>query len=176
MLNQDGEQNMLSWYAVRTKPHQEKQAELSIKRNGIECFLPMLKENKIVRRLKRTVVAPLFPGYLFVRIDLAEQSRAVAYARGVHSIVRFGSQAAEVDAAVIEAIESKMASGFAGKKHCGFRPGQIVKVEEGPLGGLEAVFVYEMPGKDRAMLLLHSLAFHARVVTDINQLSSWQAA
>jgi len=166
----------MRWYVVRTKPHQEKQAELSIRRCGIECFSPLLKENKIVRRVRKTVIGPLFPGYLFVRIDLAEQYRAVTYARGVHSIVHFGSQVAEVDAAVIDAIKSKTASSYVVEMRCGFKPGQLVRVEEGPLGGLAAVFVCEMPGKDRAMLLLQSLAFHARVVVNIEQLSPWVAA
>jgi transcriptional antiterminator RfaH len=164
------------WYAVRTKPHQEKQSELSIKLCGIECFLPLMKENKIVRRVRKTVVGPLFPGYLFVRIDVAEQYRAVTYARGVRTIVMFGSKPAEVDPSVIDAIKNRMTSSYIMETRREFRCGQTVKIGDGPLGGLEAVFMYEMPGKDRAMLLLKTMAFHAKVVVNIEQLSSWVVA
>lgn len=72
----------MPWYAVSTKPHQEKQAEAHIKQWGIECLLPLLKVSKVIRRTRKTVIQPLFPGYLFARFDLARHYRAVSYATG----------------------------------------------------------------------------------------------
>jgi len=160
----------MPWYAVSTKPHQEKQAELHIKQCGIECFLPLLKENKIIRRTRRTVVGPLFPGYLFSRFDLKEHYRAVNYAKGVRKIVEFGSKPEEVDVALIDAIKAKLNNGHVMQQPENWRHGQVVQIQDGPLGGLEAVFVQEMPGQQRAILLLRTLGFHARVVLNIEQL------
>ena len=67
----------MHWYAVSTKPHQEKQAELHINQCGIECFLPLLKESKIIRRTRKTVIESLFPGYLFAQFELERHYRAV---------------------------------------------------------------------------------------------------
>jgi len=168
----------MRWYVVSTKPNHEKQAEQNIRRMGVECFLPLLQEEKIVRRKIRTVISPLFPGYLFVRINLSEHYRAVTYARGVRKIVEFGSSPAEVDNTMIDAIKSRMAH----SKVCvlerpkELRSGQLVQIKDGPLVGLEAVFVREMPGQQRAMVLLHTLSLQARAVINIHQLAPYVAA
>ena len=159
----------MQWFAVSTKPHQEKQAELHIIECGLECFLPLLKESKIIRRMRKTVIAPLFPGYLFARFDLMEHYRAVSYARGVRKIVEFGSNPAEVDVALIDAIKGKLDNGCVTQKPESWKHGQVVQIKDGPMGGLEAVFVREIPGQKRAILLLRTLAFHARVVLEIDQ-------
>ena len=159
----------MQWYAVNAKPHQEKQAELHIKQCGVECFLPLLKESKIIRRMRKTVIGPLFPGYMFARFDLTEDYRAVSYARGVRNIVEFGSKPAEVDVALIDSIKAKLNNGHVMQTPESWKHGQVVQIQDGPLGGLEAMFVQEIPGQKRAILLLRTLAFHARVVLKIDQ-------
>ena len=168
----------MHWYAVSTKPNHEKQVEQNIRRWGVECFLPLLQESKIIRRTKRTVISPLFPGYLFVRINLAEHYRTVTYARGVRKMVEFGSNPAEIDKGVIDAIKSKVADAHAYvmEKPKDLGSGQIVQIKDGPLVGIEAVFMREMPGQQRAMVLLHTLAFQARAVVNIDQLALYVAA
>lgn len=168
----------MGWYVVSTKPNHEKQAERNIERMGFECFLPRLQEEKIIRRQRKTVSAPLFPGYLFVRINLSEHCRGVMYARGVRKLVEFGSKPVQVDVAVIDAIKSRMTDSkmhlLQGLKQ--LRNGQLVQIKAGPLVGLDAVFVREMPGRQRAMVLLHTLALHARAEVDIDKLSPSVAA
>jgi transcriptional antiterminator RfaH len=168
----------MGWYVVSTKPNHEQQAEQTIERMGVECFLPLLQEAKIVRCQRRTVSVPLFPGYLFVRINLPQHYRAVIYARGVRKIVEFGSKPAQVDVAVIDAIKSRMTDStvhiLQGLKQ--LKNGQLVQIKDGPLVGLDAVFVREMPGRQRAMVLLHTLALQARAEVDIDKLSPYMAA
>src|SRR6185437_1681152 len=89
----------MRWYVLCTKSNHEKQAEQNIRHMGVECFLPLLQEQRTIRRKVRTVIAPLFPEYLFVRINLSEHYRAVSYARGVRRIVKFGATPVEVDIA-----------------------------------------------------------------------------
>ena len=168
----------MRWYAVSTKPNHENQAEQNIGRLGVECFLPLLQEQKIIRRKTRTVITPLFPGYLFVRINLSEHYRAVNYARGVRKIVEFGSSPVEVDIAVIDAIKTRMVDSkvYVLERPQQLRSGQLVQIKDGPLVGLEAVFLREMPGRQRAMVLLHALAIQARAVVDVDQLAPYVAA
>jgi transcriptional antiterminator RfaH len=145
---------------------------------GVECFLPLLQEEKIVRRKIRTVIAPLFPGYLFVRFNLLEHHRAVTYARGVRKIVEFGSSPAEVDNTMIDAIKSRMAHSRVCilERSKELRSGQLVQIKDGPLVGLEAVFMRKIPGKQRAMVLLHTLSLQARAAINIHQLAPYVAA
>jgi len=145
---------------------------------GVECFLPLLQEQKTIRRRVGTVITPLFPGYLFVRINLSEHYRAVSYTRGVRKIVEFGATPVEVDIAKIDAIKSRMASlqVYILEKPKELSSGQLVQIKDGPFVGLEAVFMREMPGHQRAMVLLRTLALQARVVLEINQLTPYAAA
>ena len=165
----------MHWYAVSTKPHQEKRAELHIKQWGIECFLPLLKKNKIIRRTRKEVIEPLFPGYLFARFDPDKHSRAVRYATGVRKIVEFGSGPVEVDATMIDAIKERLNNGYVTPHSARFKMGQIVHIKGGPLTGLEAVFMREMTDRSRVLLLLNTLGFHAKLTMDIDQVSLPQA-
>jgi transcriptional antiterminator RfaH len=95
----------MHWYAVSTKPHQEKQAELHIRQCGIECFLALLKVSKVIRRTRKTFIEPLSPGYLFAQFEVERHDRAVSYAAGVRKVVEFGSESVELDATMIDAIK-----------------------------------------------------------------------
>jgi transcriptional antiterminator RfaH len=165
----------MPWYAVSTKPHQEKQAELHIKQCGVECFLPLLKESKIIRRTRKTVIEPLFPGYLFARFDLDKHCRAVSYATGVRKIVEFGSGPVELDATMIDAIKERLNDGYVSLMPVRLVQGQIVHIKGGPLAGLEAVFMRAMTDRNRVLLLLNTLGFHAKLTLNIDQVSLPQA-
>jgi len=69
---------MMQWYAINTRPHQEKQAEFHVRQFGLETFLPVLKEYRTIRRVPKTVVTPFFPGYFFAQFDIQEHYRAVS--------------------------------------------------------------------------------------------------
>jgi transcriptional antiterminator RfaH len=161
----------MHWYAVSTKPHQERQAELHIKQWGIECFLPLLKANKIIRRTRKTVIGPLFPGYFFARFDLDKHYRAVSYATGVRKIVEFGEGPVELDATMIDAIKERLNDGHVTLMPVRPAHGQVVHIKGGPLAGLEAVFMREMTDRNRAILLLNTLGFHARLTLNMDQVS-----
>ena len=165
----------MHWYTVSTKPHQEKQAESHIKQWGIECLLPLLKVSKVIRRVRKTVIQPLFPGYLFARFELERHYRAVSYATGVRKIVEFGSGPVELDATMIDAIKERLNDGCVTLMPVRPMEGQVVRIKGGPLAGLEAVFVRQMTDRNRALLLLNTLGLHARLTIDIDQVSLPQA-
>ena len=159
----------MDWYVVNTKSHQERQAEANLVRLGVEVFSPQLKETRVIRRVRKTVIAALFPGYLFTRFDIANQYRSVMYAKGVRKIVTFGLTPAKVDEELIEAIKSRLLNGYAIPPSHLQRPGQAVRIHSGPFSGLNAIFQYEMPGSQRAVLLLKMLSYQARVVVPVEQ-------
>ena len=166
----------MPWYAVSTKPHQEQQAESHVKQCGIECFLPLLKTSKIIRRTRMTVIKPLFPGYLFARFDLSKHYRAVSYSTGVRKIVEFGSGPVELDAVIIDAIKERLNDGYVTLTPMRLARGQVVHIKGGPFAGLEAVFMREMTDRNRVILLLNTLGFHAKLTLNIDQVSPPQAS
>ena len=161
----------MPWYAVSTKPHQEKRAKLHIKQCVIECFLPLLNGDKNIRLTHKTVIEPLFPGYLFAQFELERHYRAVSYAAGVRKVVEFGSGPVELDATMIDAIKERLNDGYVMPQSERFKMGQIVHIKGGPLTGLEAVFVREMKDRDRVLLLLNRLGLNAKLNMSIDQVS-----
>ena len=59
------------WYVVHTQPHAEKRAICHLERQGFFIFCPRM--HKTVRHARKTtrVLAPMFPNYLFVRLDVS---------------------------------------------------------------------------------------------------------
>lgn len=75
------------WYALSTLPRHEKAVEKQLNLREIECFLPTYGSVKVWKNRQRVrVVLPLFPTYLFARIDFCERSK-VLQAPGVREII-----------------------------------------------------------------------------------------
>ena len=161
--------HQMFWYVVKAKPHQERVAELNLQLLGVETYCPILREGKEIRGRQRIRVAPLFPGYLFARFHLKNQHRSVLYARGVSTIVTFGSTPATVDDEMITAIKSRLQTRYVTMPNRSFRSGQRVQIQEGPLRGLEAIFERQVVSSNqRAVLLLRALSYQARIVVDLS--------
>lgn len=159
----------MPWYTVNTKPQHERVAELSLQKLGVETFYPQLKQRKVIRRRAETRIGPLFPRYLFARFQLDTHYRAVTYARGVRNIVTFGTVPATVEDEIIEEIRARLHDGYLTVPAPSFMPGEIIRIQTGPLQGLEAVFVREMSDHERVVLLLRTLTYQARVVLPFEQ-------
>ena len=161
----------MNWYAVNTKPHQENLAEMNLQRFGVETFCPQLKQDQVIRRRRQTVITPLFPGYLFARFNLDAHYRAVNYAQGVRKLVAFGPAPERVPEEIIESIKSKACDGCVTIQQSSFIPGQAVRIQEGPLQGLEAVFEMEMSDHQRVVILVRALSYQARVIVDCEHIA-----
>ena len=159
----------MHWYAVRTKPNHERQAELSVQRLGVETFYPQMKQRRVIRRREQMIIGSLFPGYLFARLNLAIHYRAAKYARGVLDLVAFGSIPAIVDDEIIEGMRARLRDGCLTLPAPALTPGEVVRIQAGPLQGLEAVFEREMSDHQRVVLLLRTLTYQARVVLPFEQ-------
>jgi transcription antitermination factor NusG len=99
----------------------------------------------------------------------------VSYATGVRKIVEFGSGPVELDPTMIDAIKERVSDGYVTLMPVRPAHGQIVHIKGGPLAGLEAVFIREMTDRNRVLLLLNTLGFHARLTLNIDQVSLPQA-
>jgi transcriptional antiterminator RfaH len=154
------------WYVVFTKPKQEKLAEEHLCRQGYHCFLPFAKNpNKIRSRRVKVIVEPLFPRYLFIKVDTQTQSIApVKSTQGVVNIVMFGNMLASISEKIIDQIQDQLnsESGLVELNPIEYKPGDKVRVLDGPLAGLEGTF-NQTNGKDRVILLLNLLGSNTKV-------------
>ena len=93
------------WFCVRTQPRKESTAVLNLHRQGFRTFLPRLTKTVRHARKTRTVLAPLFPGYLFTPLDPdRRQWRPINGTFGVLGLIMEGDRPQPVPPGVVEAI------------------------------------------------------------------------
>jgi len=147
----------LSWYVVHTKIRQEALAMTNLNRQGFECYMPMLKMEKMRRHKATLVEEPMFPRYLFIRLDTSGSGPSWSPIRstlGVSQLVRFGGQPAVVDSKLIELLRTREQVGQPERL---FKSGERVVVADGPFAGIEAIFK-TADAESRSMILLDVLS------------------
>lgn len=65
---------MLQWYSIQFKPNSYRMAERNLRRQGFITFLPLLETTKRDKPKFTNDIKPLFPGYMFVSMDLKKDS------------------------------------------------------------------------------------------------------
>ena len=157
VFNPSASSATLSWYVVHTKVRQEALAMTNLNRQGFECYMPMLRMEKVRRHKATLVEEPMFPRYLFIRLDTSGSGQSWSPIRstlGVSQLVRFGGQPAVVDAKLIELLRAREQVGQPERL---FRGGERVVVADGPFAGIEAIFK-ATDAESRSMILLEMLS------------------
>ncbi len=157
---------MFRWYLIRTKPNAETTAQNNLERQAYEVYSPRLLQSLPCRGRWRERIVPLFPGYLFLRLDEGRQALApVQSTLGVTAAVRFGACYAIVPDVVIRDLRAR-ADPTTGLHRLsltgGIVAGARVRILSGPFDGLEGIFERES-GADRAIVLLRVLGQTASV-------------
>lgn len=132
------------WYVVSTKNKRETFAQEHLASRGVDSYLPRIMEPT---RLGGTTVAPLFPGYLFIHLDLEEQFKDVIWTPGVKKFVGFGPAPAAVDDSVIAFLDERTGPDGVLCVKRQFKKGDVVCINQGPFEGL--IGVIESPGSAR---------------------------
>lgn len=162
----------MNWYCLQTRPLKEVQtANYLAETLGLETYFPRLKREKVIRRVRRAIIKPLFPRYLFCRFDPAFQYRAARYAPDVIDVVRFGEGPAIVQDAIIQ--DLKLWAGEAVDVitiEPPLAPGDEVVVIDGPMRGLHALVMRDCDDRDRVTVLLEALEWGAQVNISRSQL------
>ena len=82
-----------TWFLAQFKPNSHNIAERNLTRQGFHTFLPMQEETKRARGKFITQMRPLFPGYMFVALDMLLGSwRAVNSTYGITRLVSLGKE------------------------------------------------------------------------------------
>ena len=150
--------NTANWYLIQTKPRQEARAEEHLQRQQFECFRPLKAQPAEPRKSRRVVDEELFPGYLFIRLNINDSWYPIRSTRGVCRIVAFGGLPCPVSETLIEQIRQRVE---APPIAASFSQGETVLVRTGS-SDLQAIFLCD-DGEERAVILLNLLQREQRV-------------
>ena len=149
----------MHWYLVYTKPRQEMVALDNLQRQGFQCYLPTLPSEKLRQGMLTVTDEPLFPRYLFIRLDQGDSAPSWAPIRstkGVSRLVSFGVEPAKVADSLVEALRAQEASVQTEPERL-FKTGDRVRLTEVPFSGIEGI--YQMAdGERRVMVLIEILS------------------
>lgn len=155
------------WYVVRTLRAKERLAQNHLRFQGFTGYLPM--HQKTLRRAGRfqTSEGPLFPGYLFVNLDLGrDRWRSVNGTVGVAYLLMVGEKPVPVPRGLVEDLQSVFSGQGQSRPSPRFAPGDRVRLASGPfarmVGELQAI-----EGAGRVRILLEVMGRETPVWTKI---------
>lgn len=145
---------MKAWLAVWTKPRQEARAVEHLRRQSFEVFCPQVRERRQSGAGAKWVTGPLFPRYLFVRVDASVQSIApIRSTIGCIDLIRRAGHPATVPDDVISSLQAGPVELDPAAK---WTAGDPVNVIDGPFTGLSAIYRYRSAG-DRIRVLIEMM-------------------
>ena len=156
------------WYVLQTQPHAEARANEHLRRQGFTTFLPQLLKRRSHARKVDMVSRPLFPRYMFVRIDTAGQPwQAIRSTFGVVGLVGGNNGPTPVQEGIVEALHARQdKDGFFHAEDRKFSPGEAIRVLDGLFASTTGFFE-AINDRERVSVLLEILGRRVRVVLDL---------
>lgn len=138
------------WYAAYVCSRHEKQVVSQLQERRISCFLPVYRSVRRWKDRRKELELVLFPGYVFVHLDLKDRLR-VLQLPSVVRFVSFNGRPAPLADSEIEILSKGLASGIRAEPHPYLKVGHRVRVRSGPLAGAQGILVRK---KDRFRVVL----------------------
>jgi transcription antitermination factor NusG len=145
------------WYAVQTRSRHERTVTALLRGNGIQTYLPLVREVHRWSDRRKLVEVPLFPGYAFIRSSgSAEVASRVVRLDGVVSLVGSGPCGTPIPDKQIEAIQTLLDHDLPYVNHPFLRVGQRVRIQGGALDGVEGILLARK-GENRLVLSIEMI-------------------
>jgi transcription antitermination factor NusG len=138
------------WFALQTRCRYESFVAKQLRHKGYEILLPSYECRRRWSDRIKELELPLFPGYVFCRFNPLDRL-PILVTPGVVRVVGFGKDPVPVDDSEIAAIQIVAQSGLPRQPWPFLQIGQKVRVECGPLCGLEGIFM-DFKGRHRLVL------------------------
>lgn len=130
----------VQWFAVRVKSRSEKMVAMMAESKGFKTFLPLYQERRRWSDRMKSVELPLFPGYVFCRLD-PQYRLPLLTAPGVLHLVGIGKIPAPIDEREMDTIQTAVRANLETDPWPYLEVGQRVRLADGPLAGLEGILV-----------------------------------
>ena len=146
---------MNKWYVAYTHVNREAEASRQLKQQGFDSYLPQHLKNRRHARKSDWVSKPLFPRYLFIKMDLDHALwRAINSTRGIINLICHGEGPTSIPDGVIDDIKNhENENGFTSPSIADFfKPGDPVQVTAGSM--IDQIGLFQCKSdKDRVIVL-----------------------
>ena len=152
------------WYVAMTVPRKERLAATQLDNQRYRSFLPLQLETRRHARKFTTVLAPVFPRYIFVILDVERQRwRSVNGTLGVQRLITDGERPLAVAPGVVETlVQSSDRRGALIYQADELAIGDQVKLVAGPFAGSLGI-LQRLDGAGRVQILLALLGGPVKV-------------
>lgn len=123
---------------------------MHLRERGLEEFTPSYRVERQWSDRIKTIDQPLFPGYVFCRLNLNDRM-PVLTVPGVVGLVGIGKQPISIAETEVERVRTMVRSGIAVSPWPFLKEGDPVLIERGPLAGLEGI-LQRLKGKFRIVV------------------------
>jgi transcription antitermination factor NusG len=138
------------WFALQVRSRYENIVTAHLTGMSYESFLPLYMSRRRWSDRFKEIECPLFPGYVFCRLNPLDRL-PILMILGVSLIVGMGKTPEPIDEIEIAAIQSAVKSGLPSQPWPFIQIGQRVRIEHGPLCGLEGILL-DFRGRHRLVL------------------------
>lgn len=142
--------SLARWYAVYTCANREKRVANQFAGRGVEHFLPQYESVRRWKDRKVRLHLPLFPGYLFVHLEVQERLH-VLQVPGVVRLVGSNGSPTPLPEEDMNRVREFLGQGWRAEPHPYLVVGRRARVVRGPLAGMEGIVVRR---KNRSRLVV----------------------
>jgi transcription antitermination factor NusG len=152
------------WYALRVRSRYENTVATHLRGRGYESLLPLYKCRRRWSDRFKEIELPLFPGYVFCQFNLLNRLPILSIPGVVH-VVGVGRTAVPIVENEIATIQAAVKSGLPSQPWPFLQVGHRVRIEYGPLCGLEGILL-DFRGRQRLVISVTLLQRSVAVQVD----------
>jgi transcription antitermination factor NusG len=154
----------LAWYALQTRYQCEKKVDAALREKAFESFAPMRLEARRWSDRTKLVESPVFPGYMFIRMDAKSQSLVeVLSLPGLVRFVTSGRELVAVPDLEIEMVRTLIQSDASYEPGPFPVVGERVRICGGCLQGMEGILV-DQTGREEIVISVGALQRSLKVL------------
>ena len=161
-----GKQEEKQWYAIYTRSRHEKVVYELLNDKGIHTFLPLRVLLSQWKDRKKKIESPLFPGYLFTRINILDDFTKVITSKGVVKILGTNGTPIPIPTDEIDSVKTLLKSGLKYDPYPFLKSGMKVQVIRGPLQGINGK-INERLGKYKLLISIELIKRSISVEIDV---------
>lgn len=141
----------MPWFAIYTRPKNEKKVVEGLEKLGVEVYCPMVTQVKQWSDRKKKVEAPLINSYVFVNIE--DKKRNIVFeVQGVVRYLFWLGKPAIIQEHEIDLLKASLKGVFSSVEVNGVQPGDTLTISKGPFQGKEGVVSQVDKNKIRLVL------------------------